>query len=272
MKLFVPELYTRVRPLFRALDFNLVVDSILSGFTRGSVYADSFAEPAAALVWSQMDTVLLGGAPQGLALSHHVNTLLRQQLMPAARARYIPHFTFYPAPSWQEQLDVVLDGFEPQEVARQAFAFAAPAFDWRAATPPGLRVAALEPALLAFDSWENMKAVRGWVDSFWSTPEDFARHGVGFCLLDGEKVCSWCISVYATEHALELGVETAPAYRGQGFASLVAAAAVEASVDRQQVPHWHCDLDNKPSVRLAEKIGFRRAAQYTVLRLPFSEG
>lgn len=272
MKQLVPELYARVRPLFGSLDFNLVVDSILRRFTRGTVYADSLTEPAAALMWSQMDTVLLGGAPRGRMVSKNINRLLREQMMPDARGRYIPHFTFYPAPSWQEQLDVVLEGFEPQQVARQAFAFEASALDWRAATPPGLRVAVLDLSLLASDSWGNVGAVRGWVGSFWSTPEDFARRGVGFCLLDGETICSWCLSVYATERALELGVETAPAYRGRGFASLVAAAAVEACLDRRQVPHWHCDLDNKASIRLAEKIGFRPAGQYTVLRLPFREG
>ena len=37
--------------------------------------------------------------------------------------------------------------------------------------------------------------------------------------------------------------------------------------ERGITPHWHCDAANIASVRVAEKIGFERAMEYTVIYL-----
>jgi RimJ/RimL family protein N-acetyltransferase len=90
--------------------------------------------------------------------------------------------------------------------------------------------------------------------------------GLGFCLLKGGEIVSWCLSVYASGAQIELGLATDPDHRGRGYATLTAAACLEYCTGNGLEPHWHCWEDNLPSIRVAEKVGFERPVHYLVYR------
>jgi RimJ/RimL family protein N-acetyltransferase len=54
----------------------------------------------------------------------------------------------------------------------------------------------------------------------------------------------------------QIGVCSAPQYRGRGFGRLAAAAAVSAAVRQGSVAQWRCRLGNEPSRRLGQALGF----------------
>lgn len=263
--------YARARPLFDRLDFNLVVDSILGGHTNGQVYADSVRRPRVALIWNQLDTVLLAGKPDDTAVAHALRWLFHSTLIPGAKERGVPGFVLYTDPTgWVGRLPALIPRLKPQPLPRCAFSYRGPPYAWREALPAGMAVRPLTPAL-----WEdpNVDAAgaAGWVRSFWPTPADFVRDGLGYAVVDEASgvVASWCLSVYAAGEARELGVETAVAYRGQGLATIAAAATLEACREAGYIPHWHCNADNVPSLCVAEKIGFVPEREYSVTWLSF---
>lgn len=74
-------------------------------------------------------------------------------------------------------------------------------------------------------------------------------------LVDGEIAVSVCGSVRITQRACEAGVETAPDFRGRGFAALVTAAWAEAVRQLGPIPLYSTSWENTASQSVASKLG-----------------
>lgn len=265
-----PPQHAAVRPLFAPMQQHLVVESVLNGHTRGRVYADHTAQPQLAVLWTLMDTVLLASQPDARQFPA-LRRLLLAEMGPDARARFIPHFTLlFDRPEWAAHLAELLPERPLATVSRLAFRLTQRQVDWRTRLPSEMTVQPMDVAFLARRDLKNMESAVGWVRSFWSDTAVFAQRGLGFAVVVGQAVASWALSVYAGEGALELGVETAAAYRGQGLATLAADACLEACLARGVTPHWQCDAANTASVRLAARLGFAPQRAYHAYHLPLA--
>ena len=264
--------YERVRPLFAELRYNLVVDSILDGHTPAWVYADDAAQPHTAWLWNRMDAMLLAGDAGNKDTSRSLAALIHHRVIPDARQRYIPALSLHYHPAaWQQQVDVILAGLGPEQAPRRYYRFDRLRVDWRPRLPPGAEMRPIDGELLAAGHLANVDSLRGWVFSFWPTPGDLVRSGLGRCLVQGEEILSWCLTVYASGRERELGVATVPAHRGLGLATLTAAACIEACLERGFRPHWHCWEENEASIALAGKLGFVEPVRYDVFRFSLPE-
>jgi len=260
--------YARVRPLFAGLRYNLAVDSILDGNTPAWVYVDDVADPRTAWLWDMQGEIFIAGETQNATTNRALAELITGKAIPHARARYIPAFTvFYDTPAWESQWGMLFPGLQAELTRRRYYDFIKPAVKWRAVRPVGSSIVRLNAHWLVQRDIYNMKQVLGWVDSFWRTHADFLRTGFGFCLLHEGAIASWCLTVFVSGHAYELGVATAPEYRGHGYALAVAARSVAFCAERGWTPHWHCEEDNIASWRIANRIGFINPTPYTVYRI-----
>jgi len=267
-----PAHYDCARPLFKSLGANLVAPSILARNTIGRVYADHAQRPQTALIWNQMDTVLLAGNPNNDAVNRALRWLLLSNLMPDAQARGVPGFTLYPGSTgWETRLSQILPGLDVEPLPRRAFHLARLKMNWRQSLPAEWNMQPLTAEFLNEPGWENMTAVHGWIHSFWPLLADFARQGIGFAVTRDNVIASWCLSVYKANQALEFGVETAVSFRGQGLATWAAAACLEQCQEQGIEPHWQCNQNNLASLRVAEKLGFVPARDYTAYWLPFPD-
>jgi RimJ/RimL family protein N-acetyltransferase len=134
--------------------------------------------------------------------------------------------------------------------------------------PVGVTVCRLDENILARLDLENLDRVIEWILSFWPSVADMTARGVGACLIVDATIVSWCLSVFLSAGRAELGVETAPPYRGRNFATIAAAACIEECLARGIEPVWQCDLANRPSLAVAEKVGFLPAEDYVVWGWP----
>lgn len=267
MILLRPEQHGAATLLFASLRHQLVVESVLDRHTLGRVYVDDPAAPRVGVLWTLMDAVLLAGTLDEATLPA-LRALILEKMAADARSRHVPHFTYTVSdPAWVDRLPALSPGRRLEAVPRRAFRLARRAVDWRDRLPAGMRLARLDEAFLARRDLAHMGALLGWVGSFWPDEGTFVERGLGFAVVDGEAVASWALSVYAGEGALELGVETVPAYRGRGLATVSADACLEACLAGGITPHWQCDVANTPSLRLAARLGFVPAGEYADYRL-----
>ncbi len=91
---------------------------------------------------------------------------------------------------------------------------------------------------------------------FWNNADDFSRKGIGFTFLRDGKPASTAFAAYLHDNFLELGIETAPEYWGEGLALQVCTALIDYCLENNYVPVWSCRMENRASVTLAQKLGF----------------
>lgn len=258
--------YARVRPLFQGLRHNLVVDSVIDGNTPAWVYVDDASDPQTGWMWNRQDAMLLAGCAND-ETDRALARLIDEKVIPDAKRRYIPALSLHYFPDdWEERMEDVLAGKHARKALRKFFTFGRLKIDWRRQLPSGCDMRRIDEELLTSTNLKKVEAVAGWVQSFWCSNRAFVQTGLGFCLLRGDAIVSWCLSVYASGVHIELGLATAPDHRGRGYATLTAAACIEHCIENGLGPHWHCWEDNLPSIRVAEKVGFESPINYPVYR------
>jgi RimJ/RimL family protein N-acetyltransferase len=267
----IPSQYAAILPLYAPLDFNLVIRSVVEGNTPAWVYADDPSGPHTALIWDRQDAILIAGnASEGTARSA-MRQVIMDQIVPNARSRGIPEFALLSTPAWEPLIPGLFSALSPQSAARYSYRLASPRLDppppvGLPPLPKGTMLQRIDDGLLS-SQLVHLEDVRGWIDSFWRTPQDFLHTGYGYCAVSGDAIASWCLTVFAASSARELGLATVPDYRQRGLATLVAAACIEHGMAHEQQLHWHCWADNRPSALIAQKTGFRMEREYSVYRL-----
>ncbi|MFN8474566.1 MAG: GNAT family N-acetyltransferase [Anaerolineae bacterium] len=269
-----PEQYPIVQPLFEALRYNIVIDSVLDGNTPGWVFADDVDHPTTAFIWDMQDAMLVAGNPNNADVTLALAALIRDEIVPDARRRWIPYLSLhFDRPAWEPVIErTILAGWQPEKAARRYYTLEHLAWNWRIGMPPDTQMRPITAALLDGNDLVNADQVRGWVLSFWPSVEAFEAKGIGYCVVYGETtIASWCLSVFVSGRNYELGLATAPDYRGRNLAVRTAAACVETCLARGLTVHWHCLEENRPSQRVAEKVGFDETRDYEVYRFSIED-
>lgn len=260
--------YETVRPLYRNLRFNLVVDSVIDGTTPAWVFVDRKDKPQTAAMWDKQDALLLAGNDCNEKFNVSLGDQLIHRIIPDARRRYIPELClFLDSDAWQSKLEAIWQGRSAEKASRRFYVFKGLKTDWRKQVPLGSEIRRIDETLLGSDDLGNLDQVVGWVRSFWRSDQDFVRTGFGYCLVKEKTIASWCLSVFVSNTDYELGVATAPEYRRQGLATLAAAACVDYCEKNDLTPHWHCWDDNAGSIAVAERIGFANPTPYYAYRI-----
>ncbi|RPI30659.1 MAG: GNAT family N-acetyltransferase [Chloroflexota bacterium] len=261
------EQYARVQPLYESLRFNLLVDSVIDGNTPAWVFADDIENPRTALIWNRQDALLLAGDTENDEINTSLGDVIARQIIPDAHRRRIPgHALIYSPADWESKVTLLLPGLKLEKAQRRYYTSAQLRLSWQDHLPAGYMMSPLDTGLLENPNLANIHPPAGGVLSFWRSIHDFASTGFGYCILEGDTVAAWCLTVYASGNDYELGLATMPAYRNRGLATLVASACLEHCAVNGFKPHWHCWDDNLPSIAVAEKTGFENPVKYTVIR------
>jgi RimJ/RimL family protein N-acetyltransferase len=267
-RLSLPQ-YSTILPLFEPLDFNLVIRSVVEGNTPAWVYVDDPSSPHSAVIWDRQDAILVAGEA-GEEARASVREVILNLIAPNARGRWIPEFALVASPSWEPSIPDLLGEFSPELARRYSFRlpnpYLGPPGGSQPTLPAGFELHRIGDSLLE-SRLAHLEEMRGWIDSFWHTPQDFLHTGYGYCAMTGDTIAAWCLTVFAAGSARELGLATVPDYRQRGLATCVAAACIEHGLAHDQQIHWHCWVENRPSARITEQLGFRLEREYSVYHL-----
>jgi len=112
---------------------------------------------------------------------------------------------------------------------------------------------------------------RDLLSGIYGGPEQALARSFGFCLLRGEQILSEAHAGPAAQGLIEIGTMTGERYRYHGYATLVCAHLIRACEERGWRTYWNCNSQNRASVALARRLGYRTVAEYE-LRGWFPEG
>jgi RimJ/RimL family protein N-acetyltransferase len=266
-----PGEYERVRPLYTAWRPYLAIFAVIDHTCPGRIYVDDLDDPQTAILWDHAEGELyLGGGEPGAArdpsLARALNDCIRHRIRPYAEANLpdLSEYTLYcDTAVWGDQLDVVLDGLNPMQHRRRLYVLKEPRVNWRTHVPKGYEMVPVDEPLFARRDLVGIDTLNEWVLGDWRSAAEFAARDVGFCLIHGDELVSWCASEYTCEpfpgagKMCHLGIYTSERYRRQGFATLVASATAERCLESGITDiGWHCWDANMASAATAQKVGF----------------
>ncbi len=240
-----------LRPLFQDHRPTFLMDTVLEGH-GGAAWADLIEHPLTALL-HYADVLIPGGSSDTPAAEYLIRNLpLETAVLPAPG-------------NWHERIKEI-HGKNAVTIARQAFSdeFLDVKHLNKLARnlPEGFVLKQIElkeavqifndPGLISEDHVKNFE-----------TPERFMDKGVGFCILKDGKIVAGASSYAACRNGIEVQVNTNPAYRSKGLAAAVSAALIAHCLKNNMAAHW--DAGNAISVKLAEKLGYRKTDIYEAL-------
>lgn len=108
----------------------------------------------------------------------------------------------------------------------------------------------------------NTEFVRSKILESWASSEKFFRHGIGYCMIYKHQIVSICFSGFVAGNVHGIDIETLEGHQGKKVAQKTALFFVKDCLDNGIVPYWDCMEMNKPSIAVAEKIGFKNIFNY----------
>jgi RimJ/RimL family protein N-acetyltransferase len=247
--------FTSVLALLAGIRQKVLPYAICEGINPGRVFVDRREKPQTGLIWSPVGYYFLTGEPAQLGDLAGISRDLTETFIPAGETGFI---LVTSTEAWKEYLPSLLPGREIIEIYLRPFSFDPAQFssrgDWRACVPGGFR---LQPV-------DEILAEQVDVLASWTSIDDYLDNGLGFALLEDDKIASVCTSVFASREWVEIDVHTAENYQRRGFAVLTASALIEKCLSSGKQPNWECFWDNEPSSALAGKLGFTALQDYPV--------
>lgn len=258
--------YPLVRRFFSPPQLVLVVEGMLAGNSPARIWVDDPVQPSAALMWDKAHCLYwltAAASPPPHAFFHDLFT---QTILPEAMSRGIRAFKIYDnGPAAAADLPTLFAPLTLESRARSFHIWDNPDTVLPASSPPaGFQLQRIDRFLLEESGFENAAAVRQEIELCWTSRAAFYEHGFGFCVVQGQTIAGWCTAEYVSAGQCGTGIETIEAYQQRGLATVTAHAFVGHCLALGLVPHWDSWQANLPSIRVAEKVGFRHRLDYTV--------
>lgn len=111
---------------------------------------------------------------------------------------------------------------------------------------------------------QSVEFTKQYYMAYWDTVENFLTHGIGFCIMDNEKVVSEAVSIFRSQAYAEIDIFTHANYRGQGLAKIIGERFIDDCIAHKLEPRWDCDVNNVASIYLGTTLGFTNRKAYSV--------
>jgi RimJ/RimL family protein N-acetyltransferase len=255
------EQFFSVQHLLGDLQQCVILNGVLDGRHAGRIFVDDSAAPSVAYVWTPWGYHYLMGNCSDFTFLSALQTKLTDELQPYSAAHGEPDILLTLIPdSWESILGDLLPTPNVLKLYRSTFTFDRIKFqtivDQQTSIPSGFSVERINKQLAP--------QLVGDICATWRSVDDFLEYGLGYCLVGGHTIVSACLSAFKARGVVEIGVSTHHQYRRKGYASLTAAACIKHCLENGWIPHWECFWDNKPSIGLAQKLGFESAGEYPI--------
>ncbi|QNO14174.1 GNAT family N-acetyltransferase [Alkalicella caledoniensis] len=256
--------YFKVLPLVNEVTFNnLFAKVVVEDKVEGEIYVDSNAKPTVCLVIHKYGMSFLCGN----YLNESFNDSLIKFLNNSSLNTKGKWMLFHPN-DWESIIASLLNinsiklynatDIEPRikenyflQTQRVNFKFRPELFQENIKTPDGLTIKRIDE-----DMYDK---ICGSVipQYFWNSRLDFLQKGIGFSLVQDDKVISTSFASLIADNTLELGVETSKEFRNKGLSIFAATELINYCLSNSLKPLWSCRSDNLGSFKLAQKLGFR---------------
>lgn len=143
---------------------------------------------------------------------------------------------------------------------RYLFEYAYNEKNFKMLIPEGFEIKEVDESLLSKISGNIVPSL------FWKRADDFLLKGKGYCVVHNEEVASWAFSAAVSSQEIDIGIETNLKYQKQGLGMIVAKRMMQYAIEQGKKPVWACHYQNTASAKMAEKLGFVKTGECTIIK------
>lgn len=228
--------------------------SVLEGYIPGRVYMGE--SKRSALIGTESGIFVVAGEQNNSDFHHSVLEIYKD------RKRENKRFTlFSPSKEWDKMIHKVF-GNELKQLNRFSFRFNQLKFSAQigGGASSESKIQPIDEKVIS----QSQEFNELYLNEYWGSVSNFIENGFGFCLLHNETIASECISIFSSTEYAEIDIATLTRFRGKGFGHIVARKFIEHCIVRNVTPKWDCDVNNFPSIKLGEGLGFENPVKYSV--------
>lgn len=248
---------------------HLEAKAIVENINPGRIFVNDSKNPTSGLIWlGNNDGFILFGSENNDEFNNELNHFIDNVIKSEAKKVQLKWFEVVGNhDKWNKIIESI---FEPRNIEswnQRVYSIRPGEFkrNYVPAIEQGYTVMKISDTLFENknNTIKNIEFLHTKIVEFWSSPESFFRNGIGYCILYNSEIVSVCFSGFVAGNVHCINIETLEAHQGKKLAQKVAHSFVKDCFENHMVPYWDCMEMNKPSVAVAENIGFKNEFNYT---------
>lgn len=245
-----------------------VMESIIAGNTRAEAYVDRLEAPQLTIVWDKEHSLYCGGNPDKETRDEAIRFIKEELLTEPVKVKSRIIKVSCENEDWKNSLWDGLQELAPKLYPRSIYRYEMEELLGFEPADSTVSIKRISSDILNNDLG-NQEDLQGEILQMWGAIEPFLQKGYGMCAQKDNELVGWCTGEYFSEQWCGIGIETIEEYQRQGIAAAMVAEFIKLCKEANKMPHWDCWKNNTPSVKTAEKLGFKKLADYEILFLSF---
>lgn len=226
--------------------------SIAEGIQEGEIFTNSKEAYNSILFWSHSGFAYLSGKIDECFLEEIYALLLNKNNSNSKRFLLMTNDKF------------IQDYFKPDEnislEKRCLFEYAKNNEFMEVTIPTGYKLKEIDKKLLTKISGNISPSL------FWKDLNSFLTRGKGYCITYNNDIASWAFTAAISSKEIDIGIETNPKYKQQGLGLIAAKKMIEYTIQQKKNPVWACHYKNTASEKMAEKLGFVKVSECSIIK------
>lgn len=242
--------------------------AVVEGLNPGRVFVDDSESPTTGLIWlGNNDGFIFIGNERNEGFNTEIDYFIHTVIKSEAKKVGLTWFEgIGNHPNWDETIIKVfknrnLGNWKQRVYTLQKNDFQ---YNFELTLEKGYEITEINEVLFNNDDKliSNIDFLHSKIEEFWDSPKRFFNEGIGYCAVYKNKIVSVCFSGFVVDDVHCIDIETLEEHQGKKLAQKVALTYVKDCLENNLIPYWDCMDSNKPSIAVAENIGFNNVFDY----------
>lgn len=246
----------------------LEANAIIEGINPGRVFVDDVDSPTSGLIWlGNNDGFIFIGDEKNEAFNNELNAFIDQFIIPEALKLGLHWFEVVGNhPKWNKAIEKLLSNRELGSWNQRVYTLQKADYTYNNELAIGKEYRAEKITKQLYENKDNaiknIEFLHTKILEFWSSSEKFFDHGIGYCIIYKNEIVSICVSCFVVRDVHCVSIETLELHQGKKLGQKIAKSYVEECLHYNLIPYWDCMESNKPSIAVAENLGFTMTFNY----------